>query len=315
MTEPTPPYGDPHANPHPGAVDPTAPYPTVGQPPYGQTPPSYDQPTQAHPQYGQPQYGQTPPPYGQPTQAQPQYGQPYRQPTTVQPGYPQPAYGQPAAPKKRTGLWIALAAVLLVLCLAGGVVAGVTIMNAAGDEKPTTLATGGPSTAASGAQSSPSASPTPATAQVKVVLPARLLGQPRIKEASLQTLADQMNERLAQSSVGATSSVAGFYGKLGTKAMTMVVAAAVPIGDPEGFAAGMATGVKGSLNVGALKDVPPGPMGGVAQCADAKASGIDIAFCMWADGGSYGIVAFYYKKVATVKDDFVDIRGQVEVPL
>ncbi|NUT37156.1 MAG: hypothetical protein HOV79_29210 [Hamadaea sp.] len=316
MTEPTPPYGDPYATPAHGAPrpeDPTAAYPVVGQPPYGQPTqaqpyPPYQQPpvTQpGYPQPGQPQHTQ--PQYAQPHYAQPGYGQPY----SPQPYSPQPFAAQP--PKKRTGLWIALSAVLLVLCLGGGVAAGVTILNT-GDGEPTSSATGGPSTAASGSQSSPTASSAPAAA-VKVVLPTRLLGQPRIDDSSLQTLADQMNEQLDQSTTGATSSVAGFYGKLGTKAMTMVVAAAAPIKNKTAFAAGMATGVKGSLNVGTLKDVPPGPLGGIAQCADARASGIDIAFCMWVDDGSYGIVAFYYKKVATVKDDFIDVRSQVEVPL
>src|SRR6266699_3069163 len=83
------------------------------QPPYGQPQQPYYGPPQ-QPPYGQPQqppYGQSP--YGQPQQpyGQPQYGVP-----------PVPGYvPQPPPKKRRTGLWIFLGilAVLVLACIGG----------------------------------------------------------------------------------------------------------------------------------------------------------------------------------------------------
>lgn len=132
MTTPQPPYGQPQYGQQPGQ-----------QPGYGQQPmPGYGQPQQ--PAYGQPQqpgYGQpAQPQYGQP--AQPQYAQPgYGQPQYgQQPGYGQAPYGQPGygAPKKsRTGLFLGLGA--LVVVVAVGVVLlltlGPTVLDSSAAER------------------------------------------------------------------------------------------------------------------------------------------------------------------------------------
>jgi len=305
MTDPTPPPGEPYQSPY-------------GQPSPGQ--PGYQQPS-----YGQPSYGQpTQPDYGQPGYGQPGYGQPASpgsDPTAVYPavGYDQPYTGYPPppppAPKRRTGLWIGLGAVVLVLCLAGGAFAGIAILNTA-DDKPTTLSTGQPSAEPSqSAGETPPASPSPsvATSNIKVVLPAKLLGQPRITDASLQQLADQMTAQLKDTSPDATGAVSGFYGNLSKQNLTMVIAVSAPILSPATWASGMTAGLKQSLNAGTFHNVSPGPLGGSAKCADAKASNVSIALCLWADSGSYGVIGFYFKKVTAVKSDFIKARGQVEV--
>jgi hypothetical protein len=328
MTDQTPRPGEPYQPPYG--------QPAPGQPGYGQ--PSYGQPSYGQPSYGQPEYGQ--PSYGQPEYGQPGYGQPGAyppgqaplpppaDPTAVYPtvgydqtyaGYPgQPPYpGQPgpAAPKRRTGLWLALGAVLLVLCLAGGAFAGIAILNTA-DDKPTTLSTGQPSAEPSQTPAeTPSASPSPsaATSNIKVVLPAKLLGQPRVTDATLQQLADQMTEQMKNTAPDATNAVSGFYGNINKQILTMVIAVAAPVDHPSTWANGMTAGLKQSLNAGTFHDVSPGPLGGSAKCADAKAGGINIAVCLWADKGSYGVIGFYFKKVSAVKSDFVKARSQVEV--
>ncbi|MFJ4878077.1 hypothetical protein ACIP93_23100 [Streptomyces sp. NPDC088745] len=104
-----------------GGQQPQQPNPYGGQPgPYGQPPqgqPGYGYPQQAPPPqgYGYPQqpqqpYGQQPPPYGQ----QPPYGQPPQAPYGQQP-YP----GGPEPKKKKTGLIVGLAVVVLAAAGAG----------------------------------------------------------------------------------------------------------------------------------------------------------------------------------------------------
>jgi hypothetical protein len=90
--------------------------PQYGRPDYGQQPgpgqggPGYEQPGYGQPAYGQPQYGQ-----GAGYPQQPQYGQQPQQ--YGQPGYGQQQYGQPGdgGKKSNKGLWIAIAAVVVVI--------------------------------------------------------------------------------------------------------------------------------------------------------------------------------------------------------
>jgi hypothetical protein len=201
-----------------------------------------------------------------------------------------------------------------VLCIAGGAIAGITILSSAND-KPSTLASGKPSTSESTTPAeSPSTEPSETASGIKVVAPARLLGQPRITEEQLTKLADQMTEQMKKSAPDATNAVSGFYGRPSKQILTMVVAVAAPIDEPSAFVTGLTTGLKTSLSTGSFHEVSPGPLGGTAKCADAKASGVSLAVCIWADKGSFGIVGFYFKKVSAVKDDFVKARSQTEIP-
>jgi len=313
--------GQHSAYPPTSGAQPTSGQPSYGQPPYGQPPIS------GQPSYGQPPYGQQPGygTYGQPTSGQP-YGQPYGEPASGAPyeGYGQPAYtGYPPVqpPKKRTGLWIGLGAVLLVLCLGGGAFAGAMIFNASKDTPSSTSASDGPSTAASsGTDTGPSASPDSTsapgdgTAAVKVVAPAKLLGQPKLDEPELNKLAESTSTQMSSAAPNVRQSVSAFYGNINQKKLTMLIAVAGDIEQPAAFATGMTIGLKSSLKAGTFVAVPAGPLGGTAKCADARASDIDLAVCIWSDRGSFGIVGFYYKKVSQVKADFLKARSAVEVP-
>jgi hypothetical protein len=48
------------------------------------------------------------------------------------------------------------------------------------------------------------------------------------------------------------------------------------------------------------------------QCGDGQAGGTPIAICAWADRGSFGVVAFYYKHASEVHAAFLSARSQVE---
>jgi hypothetical protein len=126
------PYGQPSqaGYGHPSYGQPGSGQPSYGQPSYGQ--PSYGQPGSGQPSYGQPSYGQpgsSQPSYGQPSYGQAGYGQPtygapgqsgYGTGYTQQPGYGPPGYGQPQPPakKSRKGLFVSLAALVVVAAVA-----------------------------------------------------------------------------------------------------------------------------------------------------------------------------------------------------
>lgn len=202
----------------------------------------------------------------------------------------------------RTGVWLALGAVVL----AAGLVGGLLLTPRADRVEPLAVPT------APG-----SLSPSPAVTKAatrSVVLPAKLLAQPRLTDATLQKLADGMTRQFKDTSADADDAVSGFYGDLAKQKLTMVIAVEAPVGNPATWASGMTHGLKSSLNAGPFRDVDAGPLGGNAKCADAKASGITIAVCLWADQETYGVLGFYYRTSATVKSDFVKARAAIELP-
>jgi hypothetical protein len=119
-----------------GQPQPSWPPQSYGQPPSYGPPQSFGQPPATPPQpfnrpYGQPpgapgQFG--PPAESGPPQAAP--GQPYGQPGYAPPGYGEPAHGQPGygqPPKKSRVRLIAIVTTVLLLLIAGSVVAALTL--------------------------------------------------------------------------------------------------------------------------------------------------------------------------------------------
>lgn len=208
--------------------------------------------------------------------------------------------------RSRTAVWLALG----VAVITAGLVGGLLLIPRADRAEPIAVPT---------AFASPSAAETPAArateaATRKVTLPAKLLSQPRLTDATLQKLADGMTLQFKDTAPETEDAVSGFYGNLAKQKLTMVIAIDAPVGNPASWASGMTHGLKSSLNAGPFHDVNPGPLGGSAKCADAKASGITIAVCLWADQETYGVLGFYYRTSASVTSDFVKARAAVELP-
>ena len=118
---------------------------------------------------------------------------------------------------------------------------------------------------------------------------------------------------MRQSLPGATSTVGAFYGNLAQQDMVMIAGASGLVTDPakqlDEAVEGLGTG---GLTVSNIKSVEPGPLGGVAKCGDANAAGVDLGVCVWADSGSIGVIAIYFKSGEQAQAEFVSIRGQVE---
>ncbi|MFC0028164.1 hypothetical protein ACFFMM_01335 [Micromonospora chaiyaphumensis] len=281
----------PPSNPYPGSY-----------PPHQQQPGGYQPPQQ--PQYGggyppapqqQPQYGGGYPESGQPGQ---QYGGGYPEPG--QPGQQygggyletgQPGYGgaAPLPPKKKSSvgkILLIVLAVVLVLCVGGGVALWLGVKDEVGDVVTAT--------------------------KTRLVEPPTLAGRPKITEPELQSAATQMKSEIAKDVPNATSTVGAFYGEPAKKDMVMIAGASGVIADPQKEMADAITAITPQLGAKEFKTVDAGPMGGEAKCGDGKADAIPVAVCIWADKGSLGMVVVYFKSAAEVQPEFVTMRGEIE---
>ncbi|HEY6596258.1 MAG TPA: hypothetical protein VI011_19470 [Asanoa sp.] len=311
--------------------------PSYGQPRYGRPQyeqPRYDQPQYDQPQYDQPQYEQ--PRYDQPQYDQPQYDQPqYEQPRYDQPQYDQPQYGQvygqprptyeqppqygqqppayeqqpppygqqpgypafggpPQAPtppaKKGMGkgvkILLGVLVAVLVLCVGGGTVAYFALKDDVGNAVD--------------------------AAKTRVVAPDTLNGRPKLTTPALQAAADRISAAVDKSLPNSTSSATAFYGNPAKKDLVMIQARSGLVRDPakalDDFMRGVTEGAGGAE----VKSVDPGPLGGVAKCADVKSGGTQIGWCTWVDNGSLGTVGFFYKTVKEASAELVSIRNVVE---
>ncbi|WP_198348138.1 hypothetical protein [Plantactinospora sp. KBS50] len=314
-TQPTAPYGEQPTQqygqqPYGVPNQPTAPYgeqPTqqYGQQPYGGQPygapdqptaPYGEQPTQ---QYGQQPYGQQP--YGaQPAQpGQPgQPGQPYG----AQPGPPYGAapygdapggYGMPGAmpPKKksRAGLIVLIVlAVLVLLCAGGGTAVYFAVKDDVGDVV--------------------------TAARTRVVTPDELNGRPKATEPQMQKLSDDMRSGMEDALPQSTGTVGQFYGSSAKRDLVMVTAASGRVTEQ---AKQVDDAIREFGNTGptieGVHSIDPGPLGGTAKCGDAQAAaGVSVGVCVWADGGSVGLIGMFFKTAKDVEVEFVDMRGQIE---
>ncbi|MCM0678209.1 hypothetical protein NCC78_26550 [Micromonospora phytophila] len=274
-----------------------------GYPPHQQQPGGYPPPQQSGGYPPPQQSGGYPPPQqsgGYPPQQPAGSYQP--QPGSYQPpqagGYPQPGagpgqpYGDPAGPppakKSRVGriLLISLA-VVLVLCLGGAAVAFFALRD---EVKETVDAT-----------------------KTRVVAPATLAGRPKVSDPNLLDAAKQLESGLKKSMPDATSTVGAFYGTPAERDLVMVAAASGLNTDPDRT---LDEAVKGAaesdVQLGEMKTVDAGPLGGEAKCGDAKAAEVPLGVCLWSDKGSLGMIIIYFKSGAETQAEFATIRGQIE---
>ncbi|HET9518328.1 MAG TPA: hypothetical protein VFO77_11425, partial [Actinoplanes sp.] len=256
--------------------------------------PSYGQPYPSPPQPGQPQPGQPQP--GHPQAEQPYQGQPY-------PGQPQPGPGgvpggYPPVAKKSNVLKIVLIvlAVILVLCI-GGVVATVFFVKNAADEI---------------TKNDPGAAPATPARKITLVEPATLGGRPKQTAPEFAGAVATLKQSLA-GAPGATGTVGALYGDPADRDLIMIAGASAPLSNPAKELDETLDGASSSgLVITDVVTVDPGPLGGQAKCGNSSTSGIDLAICAWADSGSVGMIAAYFKSVEDIKPDFVDLRGEIE---
>ncbi|KAB1906062.1 hypothetical protein [Micromonospora sp. AMSO31t] len=281
----------PPSNPYPGSYPPPHQQPGGYQPPQqpqygGGYPPAPQQQPQygGYPESGQPgqQYGGYPE-SGQPGQPGQQYGG-YVE--TGQPGYGAPA---PLPPKKKSSvgkILLIVLAVVLVLCVGGGVAVWFAAKDEVGEVVQAT--------------------------KTRLVEPTTLAGRPKVSEPDLQTAATQMKSEIAKDVPNATSTVGAFYGDPAKKDLVMIAGASGVIADPQKEMADAVTEITPELGAKEFKTVDAGPLGGDAKCGDGKAQDVPVAVCLWADKGSLGMVVVYFKSAAEIQQEFVTMRGEIE---
>jgi hypothetical protein len=297
-----PPYGSPSYGP------PSYGSPSYGEPSYGQQP-VYGQPSSGAPSYGQqpPAYGQQPPTYGQ----DPAYG-------SYGPGeYPPPGggYPPPQPPKKKSkALPIVLVsiAVVLVLCIGGGVAIFLAAKNKTQDLVDAARDAANPTAPAT---TDPTGSSTTAPAggsKITVVEPKTLGGRPKLTDKQFASLAKELQSGLADVP-DATATVGALYGSVEKQNIVIVAAAAAPIDDPKKELDSTFAGAGFSgLKVTDITPVSAGSLGGEAKCGRSTESGISMALCGWADEGSLGFNIFFFSSVSKAKAEFPALRAQVE---
>jgi hypothetical protein len=266
----------------------------MSQPPY--------QPYPQEPQSGQP---------GNPSSSAPG-GQGYPPPsanTYPQPGataYPQPGdgsyppanqgFGGPppagegfgSAPPKKRSVWkiIALVVVAIVVLCAGGI--GTFIYVNRDKVKDAVEAT-----------------------KIKVVEPEKLGTRPKASDPDLDSSLDEaLTQMKAEADV--TGTAGAIYGDPQKLDILMLIAASSIGGSAQERYDGMVKGIGGDFGMTGLKDVDPGPLGGIAKCGDGAVTTVPLGICMWADSGSFAMLVLFNKKGADLQKDFVAYRGQIE---
>ncbi|MFD0786031.1 hypothetical protein ACFQZ8_19185, partial [Micromonospora azadirachtae] len=208
-----------------------------------------------------------------------------------------PRRGQPqgetspvaSAPKRsNTGkIVLIVVAVVLVLCLGGGVATWFVIKDDVSE----------------GIEA----------ASTRVVAPEKLAGRARITDAELQSIADQMVTEMNKRTQGRiTSTVGAFYGDPAKRELTMIAGASGLISDPKKELDGAIAELAPELAITETVPVDPGPLGGEARCGDGKVDTTPLGVCLWADRGSVGTIVVYFKSAEQISADFVGMRGEIE---
>lgn len=307
--------GGPYAPQQPYSGGPAYPQQQPAQP---YSDPGYGQPYSGGPTYPQESYTTEPPysaqPYDQGYSTPPQQ-QAYA-PAYQQPGYPQqqpvqPMYPQPTPSGGRGGLIALLASLgvlVLLICGIGGVF---LVRNSNNDDKntggsdPTATATpSGGGTASTKSTNNANAPEYPAT----IVLPDQVAGLTKLDNPQLQETADSTATQL-KTATNADSAVAGFYGPNGdvTRAVG-IVGATTRISDPESE---LDAAFDSYLNVSDIRELEPGPLGGVVKCGNTSSQGVSITVCGWADEGSLALGIFFNRSLTDSGTLFKQIRSEI----
>jgi hypothetical protein len=151
-------------------------------------------------------------------------------------------------------------------------------------------------------------------ARTRVEAPTTLAGRPKITEAQLVAMVDQLAAQVKRGMPNATSTAVGLYGEPAELDVVVLAAVAGPVADPAKQLDQTFEGVRtAGLSASGITSVDPGPLGGEARCGNVSAGPVSVVLCAWADPGSLGLVGYYFEQnVDEVAAEFVRARGEVE---
>ncbi|MFI6819592.1 hypothetical protein ACIBJE_01390 [Micromonospora sp. NPDC050187] len=228
--------------------------------------------------------------------SQPEYGSATPQPSGA-PGYGagQPYGADPMGagfappPKKKSGVGkvlLIVLAVVLVLCVGGGIAIWATVKDDVGEVVEAT--------------------------KTRVVAPETLNGRPKVTEPGLVAASEQMAAAIKKDVPEATSTVGGFYGDPAKNDLVMIIGISGVMADPEKEMNDAISAISGQLGATNMAAVEPGPLGGDAKCGDGSSEGVKLGICVWADRGSLGMVVMYFKTGKEAEAEFGTIRAAIE---
>ncbi|WP_416900529.1 hypothetical protein [Micromonospora echinospora] len=206
----------------------------------------------------------------------------------VQPYGTDPAAGLPPPPQKTSGVGrvlLIVLAVVLVLCVGGGIAVWAIVKDDVGE---VVEATG-----------------------TRVVTPETLNGRPRLTDPDTMAIVEEIRAENARNAPQATSTAVGFYGDLDKGDQILIVGLAVPVDEPEEELEATLKNLSTESTVGVVVTVAPGPLGGIVRCGDGSFEDVDFGFCMWADRGSVGHVIGYFMTAKEVEREFGAIRTAI----
>jgi hypothetical protein len=254
--------------------------------------------TNAYPQPGDGSYPPAnqgfggPPPANQGFGGPPPANQGFGGPPPANQGFggPPPAgvgYGSAPPPKKRSvGKIIALVLVAVVVLCAGGIG---TIYYFNRDKVKDVVE----------------------ASKIRVVEPDKLGTRPKTTDANLNGSLDETLKQV-KTDPQVTGTAGAIYGNPAKLDIVMLIAASSIGGSAQDRYDVMIKGIGGGFAITGLKDVDPGPLGGIAKCGDGTVSSVPLGICMWADSGSFAMLMLFNKKGADLQKNFVSYRGQIE---
>ena len=151
------------------------------------------------------------------------------------------------------------------------------------------------------------------SSSVQIIEPETLNGRAKVTDPKGQESLAEMQKRVKDAIPGEENVVVAMYGDPQGTNMVRIVAVdrATAQGDLEVNGIFQRLRDQG-MTVSKLAPTDPGPLGGIAKCADVTTPTGGQSICAWADEQSVGSVTFFLKKRGEVKGEFVGIRSLIE---
>jgi hypothetical protein len=148
---------------------------------------------------------------------------------------------------------------------------------------------------------------------VRIIEPETLNGRPKVTDPEVQESLAEMEKRVKDAIPGEENVVVAMYGDLQGTNMVRIVAVdrATAEGDLEVNGIFQRLRDRG-FTVSKVESTNPGPLGGIAKCAEVNTPSGGQSICAWADEQSVGSVTFFLKKREEAKSEFVGIRSLIE---
>jgi hypothetical protein len=148
---------------------------------------------------------------------------------------------------------------------------------------------------------------------VQIVEPETLNGRHKLMDAQVEESLAAMERRVKDAIPGEETVVVARYGDPQAGDVVQILAVGRPTAEADRELNAMFQPLRDQgWTVSALEPVDPGPLGGIAKCAEVTTPSGGQSMCAWADAQSVGSVTFYPEKREEARREFVKIRELIE---